>query len=141
MQNKATIALGWFETAKRSDGSEFVRLQAEAPKDLRDLVYEAHERGQIMPDDWRYAFIVDAFTLLSENSDPDSVQVEPSVYNTELIDWLGSHRQRPGYVDEACEELGAEAPSDVISRIMAGQILEREEILAIVRGWLASEGS
>jgi hypothetical protein len=57
MLNKATLALRWFETARRPDGSEFVRLREGAPPELRDLVYQAHGRGQMMPDDWRYCFV------------------------------------------------------------------------------------
>ena len=89
------------------------------------------------PDDWKYQFVLEAVVALSEADDPDDIQLEADVYNSELLQWLASHLERAGYVDEAVQEYGIGTKDfDLMSCIGLGQLREKEEVLSIVRSYL-----
>lgn len=121
------------ETKTRTDGTEFISLKDGAPEWMTDLCREAH--GNMLPDDHRYAFILEAVEALMEADDPDDIDMEADIYNHDLITWLGSHGYRPGYCDEAREEFVGE-PGTLIDQIMLGQAYEKQEVLGLVRSFL-----
>lgn len=146
MQEQASEARSWFVTRERrpllANGdaeTSFVSLGDNTPQWVRDLVQSAH--GEFLPDDHRYAMIRSALDAVAESeASPDWTLDEigdefadnSHVYNSDLLRWLGSHLDRVGYCDEACEEYGLPADADMCARISAGQSLERREVFLLV---------
>ena len=127
-----------FEIASRENGDKFWRKKEDAPEWVYVMSLDAHKG--MLPDDWRYQFIVNALDSFSEcaGEDWDDVIAEradsdTSVYNIELLDWLGSHGDRAGYVDEASKERDFIAEPGIMHRIMLGQYAERTEVYQSVR--------
>ena len=136
VQTLAEEAGRWFESAKRANGDDFYRRKDGAPQWIQDLVMDAH--GDMMPDDWRYAFVVEALSALEESDDPDDIALEADVYTSDLTSWAHSRADRIGYCDEAAEEGMISADADMSDRLMAGQYREKEEVLNLVRAFLES---
>jgi hypothetical protein len=145
MQEVAGEARGWFTTRERrpllvnGDAETFVSLGDNAPQWVRDLVQSAH--GEFLPDDHRYAMIRSALDAVAESeASPDWTLDEighefadnAHIYNSDLLKWLASHLDRVGYCDEACDEYGLPAETDMIARISAGQTTERREVFSLV---------
>lgn len=107
-----------FERKERNEKNEygdtaFYSLTKDAPEWVKDAIREAHDGGNIFPNDWIY----DAcHTMAShmDDTDPDDWDDAISewadgavdVYNTDRARWLASHLEFAGIVDEAVEELG-----------------------------------
>lgn len=134
VQGKAQEALRYFQLKTREDGTKFWAKRENAPEWVKDLVFAAHEGGDFLPDDWRYAFLVEALDALADTEDPDDVQLEADVYNHELLSWLASHAHRPSFVDEHIEEHGY--PGNIMRAIAGGQVKEKERVLSEVRDFL-----
>lgn len=132
LQKLADEVRGHFKTFRRGDDKEdHWSLKDDAPEWIRDDVcYEAH--GSMMPDDHKYAFIVEALDALAENEDPDDIDLEADIYNADLLKWVSSHLERAGYVEEAIEESGGEHPG-FFESLMMGQAAEKREVLYSVR--------
>jgi hypothetical protein len=128
IESVADEAYRAMERATREDGSQYVRLRDDAPEWVRTMVYDAH--SDILPDDWRYATIRDAIEAIMDSGDDEDRSHEfaddADVYNSDLLAWVGSHGSRPGYVDEARDELGE--PRDFYHGLQMGQYLERAEV-------------
>ena len=129
VQNLAGEALSYFTTAHRADGTPFWLLTDNAPEWVRDLCHKAH--GNMMPDDWRYNFVVSALNALD---DGDAEPGEPSVYTHELTGWLHSRTDRYAYVDDAVEEYGAAV--GIIGAITMGYAAEMREVFDILHAEL-----
>ena len=106
----------------------------DCPQWVENLVFDAHEEesgDHMLPDDWRYRFIVDALDIIVDQCvrdfDDDFI-IEPDYENHVLIQWLGSHGYRPGYCDTVYEV----APKNTMELIAAGQMVEREEVFVSV---------
>ena len=137
LNEKASEAYGWFETAARDNGNSFVRLKDGAPEWVTELVHRAH--GDFLPDDWRYSTIRNAVGWIADESDPDEpgefADSEVDVYTGARLAWFGSNLNRAGYVDEALEEFGAREVSDsseLIELIGLGQYFEASEVFRLV---------
>ena len=109
----------------------------EAPEWVREMMYGVH--GEMLPDDYKYAFTVDALDILEErgDEDPDELgdEVEPDIYTADLFDWYNSHAHRTGYLDEAVEEGLVEPIADSTELAVAlgvAQYLERREVFGLV---------
>lgn len=145
IQERAEEARSHFEQIKRGD-DQIWSVKDSAPQWVTDLAHHAH--GDMMPDDWRYQFIVDALDILAEEENPDNyviaLDADVDVYTGELLAWLGSRLDRTSYVNEALEECGRDAIApeepNIVKDIMAGQYKEREEVLYLVRDFLAEMG-
>lgn len=130
-----------FETRTRpSSGDDLDTLRDGSPEWMRDVCRAAH--GDMFPDDWRYRMIRAAVEWLAdEDNDPDeSAEFADDfvpIYNGERIDWLASHVDRIGYVDEAREEFGA-SDLGVMGDIGWGIYMEASEVYGLVVGALAS---
>lgn len=124
------------ERATRDDGSEYIRKRDDAPAWVAEIVQAAH--GEMLPDDWRYACIWEAFRHIHDNTghtdDLDETAHEfaddADVYNSDLLAWVGSHNSRAGYVDEARDEYGA--ARDFYHGLQMGQYQERAEVFSFV---------
>jgi hypothetical protein len=137
IQSLAQEAADAFEVAQRADGTHYYRLR----DDIRDswineLVREAH--GDLLPDDHRYRFILRSLEAIAEDEDPEDSDYfpEPDIYTHDLLEWLGSHLSRTGYVDEMRDEFGAETFNGILGEIAAGQQREMMEVYGIVLQFL-----
>ncbi len=129
---------------KRDDGSKFYKFVCANEVDeerCRALAFAAHGDGDMLPDDWRYEFIVEALSALSETDDPDEIELEADVYTSDLTRWLNSRNSRLGYCDEAVREGLVSESADMSARLTGGQYMEKREVLALVREYLEDEAS
>lgn len=122
-------------------GKPIVQMRRDAPDWVTDLVREAH--GSLLPDNFRYETIRDALDRIADSAGQDENEVsnefsdEADVYNSDLLEWVGSHSNRPGYVDEARDEFGE--PRDFYHGLQMGQYLERGEIFRLVHESLSEK--
>lgn len=127
-------ALAHFEFRDRYDGSGYWAVKDRAPEWVGNLVWAAHEEGKILPDDSRYLFIVEALEALAENPEEPEGLLVPEIYNSQLLKWLeASPSYRAGRVGEAVSLFGWDG---LFEALQAGHLLEKEEVLAIVREFL-----
>lgn len=122
IQEKAAEISKMFVEKTRDDGSKYWSTDS-ADEAIRDMCHDAH--GEMLPDDWKYRFIVDALDLIAEADDVDDVTIEPDVYTADLTAWLASHNGRVDYLTRVLEEFGT---TDGIGAIAMAQAFEREEV-------------
>lgn len=135
-QDRAREMYNAFETAKRASGEEYQRLKEDAPQWMKDVCREAHQDGSaggMLPDDYRYAFIVECLGAIAGAEDVDEAQdsLEADIYTSELTGWLHSHNARHGYCDDAIAEWGIEV-KDTISLLQLGQLQEKREVFGLL---------
>ena len=112
-----------FTRKTRDNGTEFYKTDDDR---ARDIAYDAH--GDMMPDDHRYEMVVRALDLIAEHGeDADVYEIEAPAYNPQLTDWLGSHGWRPGYCDDAAQEVGGDV-GGVMALIGLGWHAEMREV-------------
>lgn len=136
---------GAFITAKRSDGTEFVKLADDAPPwTLNDrvsgsLTLRIHRAvDDRAPDDWVYQAIRDMANKLTgygcESADTlreavsEAADGEVDIWNAALTKWLASHLSNAALVDEAVEEMGWPADRGIFGAIAMGQYRALEAI-------------
>lgn len=125
VQNLATEARRYFTTKHRAT---FWVLADNRPDWLQDLVRFAH--ADMLPDDWRYAFIVEALDALADSEDPDDITTD-----ADRLGWLSSRLDRCEFVDQARgERIGCDEP--LIELIGWGLAHERRAVLDLVRSFL-----
>lgn len=103
--------------------------------EAQSLAMDAH--GGMLPDDWKYEYIVDALDALVEHEDTDEARdalPESDVYHSDLLRWVSSHLERAGYVDEFTEEM--EERMEMFASMQGGQRKEREEVFGLVLSYL-----
>ena len=131
IQELATHALRFFERRTRRRGEDethFYTLTERYPTWVMEMVHSAHE--DMMPNDYKYQYVVDTLDALSEGRDPEDglSEIEADVYNYNLLQWLQSHGERVGFVDEVVEEFGSHSEMGIIGDIMMGQVREKEQV-------------
>ncbi len=133
IQELATHALRFFESKvrpARGDDREtrFYTLTERYPSWVMEMVHAAHE--DMMPNDYKYQYVVDTLDALSEGQDSEEAlyEIEADVYNYDLLKWLQSHGERTGFVDEVTQELGHHAELGIIGDIMMGQVQEKQQV-------------
>ena len=129
VSKKAKEALAYFEKANRTNGVEFWKVKDGAPQWVTDLCFSAHSDGAMLPDDWRYVFIVEALVALEEE-----IELEPDIYTSELCAWLASNVNRVGYVDDARDEWGD--VKSIVDELQLGQLVEKREVFDQVTAFL-----
>ena len=147
LQDIARDARSHFTVKERESGASFYALHDydTAPAWVHELIQSAHDQGGgnlMLPDDWRYRFIVDALDAIADcDPDPadpwDALQIrldsDVDVMNGDLCQWLASNMTRHAYVDEQMEDLGMGWPDrGVMNAIQIGQLAEREEVARAV---------
>ncbi len=130
VSKKAKEALAYFEKANRTNGVEFWKVKDGAPQWVTDLCFASHSDGAMLPDDWRYVFIVEALVALEEE-----IELEPDIYTSELTAWLASNVNRVGYVDDARDEWGGDLKS-IFDELQLGQLTEKREVFDQVTAFL-----
>jgi len=130
-------ALSYFEHRKRHDETGYWAVEDGAPEWVKRLVWAAHAKGELLPDDFRYLFIVEALEAIAENPEEPGSLLEPDVYTSKLIEWLSAY---PSYrmvlVDEAVEAVSKFGWDGLFKALQAGQLLEKKEVLQSVRVFL-----
>ena len=117
-----------------------VQMVATNDPEARELAREVH--GTMLPDSWRYSFIVEALDRIAEYDDLDVAanEIDADVYTSDRLAWLSSRLDRARYVDEAIEEYGVtivlRKGRGIIEAIAYGQIAERREVFELVRAWI-----
>jgi hypothetical protein len=106
----------------------------DAPEWFTGLCHAAH--GGMMPDDWRYELIQDALGAIEDGADEDRLDLDGLYpYTADRLDWLASHLDRPGYCDEAAEDMGG-PPGDILAFVAWGMDRELREVFGLVRSKL-----
>jgi hypothetical protein len=97
---------------------------------------KAHDDGNLLPDDWRYAFIEEAVDVLAacEDIEEARTRLEPDIYTYELTGWLHSLNSRVYYLGEALAEYGSFR--DGFQLLAAAQMMEKEEVFYQVQAAL-----
>lgn len=108
VQQLAAAYLDQFESLERDNFSTYKRKD-DADDRLQELCYAAHD--DMMPDDYKYNFIVDALGMIAdadEDADLDDLytEIEADVYNSNLLHWLSSNLNRADYIYHYIEEFG-----------------------------------
>lgn len=116
---------------RHADGRWFVSCKA--PEWISDMCRDAH--GDFLPDDHRYAFIVEALRDL-ENGCGEDFSPEADIFTHELLKWVASNLNRVGYVDEAIENYGPF--KTLVDSLQAAQYEERREVYQSVYASLAA---
>lgn len=132
IQKLADHAGKFFELKKIGD-REFWSLKERHPVWIHNMVYKIHDSGNLPPDDYKHQYVLDALNYLSEGNDPEEPQFEADPYTSDLLAWLGSHRDRLGIVDEAVENFGWDKERGIEGAIASGQVYEKEEVFGRVR--------
>jgi hypothetical protein len=136
IQTLATEARSFMVSKTRDDGSKFWSRSDDAPEWVRELCFAAHDAGDMLPDDHRYEFIVEALDALSDTEDADDVNLEADIYTHNLTTWLASRADRSGYCDSAMEEFGITEYKSLVEHLQIGQAYEKAEVLGSVRSSL-----
>ena len=129
----ANKALSYFKSKKRDDKSEFWSAGDNAPQWVKDLCYTAHKVDDVMPNDYIYAYIVEALDLIVEASgaeclseiEEDIFGIEGEVYNSDLLSWVSSNLSFSSYVDQAMSEFEAK---EHFNALMIGNSLHKQAI-------------
>lgn len=93
------------------------------------MIRDVH--NTMLPDNYKYQFIVDSLELIAESKDIEDIRLESDVHTSELLKWLSSHLMRLSYCDDAKETYGLEGHA-LVNVISAGQEYEKNEVLQIV---------
>lgn len=116
------------ERHTRDDGSTYWYKLPDCGRWLTDLCHDAH--GDMLPDDYRYEYVVDALTAFSEYDDADEAvgEIKADPYTKDLLAWLSSHSYRVEYADEAAKEMGFSGQAGIMAAAALGQIAEKGEV-------------
>lgn len=126
LETLAREALGWFHYITRpGETAQIATLKDGHPEWVTDLVREAHEGGDLLPDDWTYLHVWFALEHVADAYGPDAAHDFADscvdVYNHDRLAWLTNYPRAVDYVNEGREEFGT--GRDLIDEIGTGQYL------------------
>ena len=136
VQELAKLVRCTFSLETRDNGSEYWTHNRCAPDWINELCHTAH--GDMLPEDYRYAFIVEALDALEEAEDVDEARggYEFEHRNYQLALWLATHGHRFQYCDDWARDMCSRNTYD---RLAGGHLSERLEVLELVRGSLEEQ--
>lgn len=123
----------FMEYTYRKDGTAYIHVKVDTPKELERLIYEIHQSFDAFPNDWIYNEIARYFEEL-ELDCMENISPEADTYYHDQKKWFFE----PFAVmccDEASEHLGNRADS-VMDRISCGQWWARDTILHAIYNFL-----
>lgn len=130
IQELAAYANTFFERKQRPEDEDHYYVVADyRPTWVKEMAHAAN--GEMLPDDYRYQYVVDTLTALENGDNPDEPDLQADDYKTERTRWLASNLLRLSYVDEAVAELGGSS-GEIIEDIALGQIFEKREVWGVV---------
>jgi len=132
IKNLAQIGVNSFHTVKcdkdRQPNEFFYLKNDDAPQWVIDMVKEVH--GNMFPDDYKYAYIVDALEALAEAGDVDTarsiIHDSGDIETYRLFHWVQTHTDRLARANDASGE------NTIEGFLTAGQYMERDEVFTIV---------
>jgi hypothetical protein len=145
--NLIEIAYKSFTQKTRDNGDKYYTRTDDAPEWVTDMCHHAHDR--MLPDDYRYQFIVDALgamldhdwdTLDADELDSSEIadlELEPDIYTHDLTDWLHSSLDRVGIVNDVAEEFGGF--DSIEAHLSIAQLQEKEEVAYLVKRFLVDK--
>lgn len=126
-----------FVTKKRDNGDTYLCIELDDKNpELMDLIRNAHDG--LMPDDYKYQFIHDALeaiALVEVEDDLNNIDLEPDIYNCDLLKWVSSNLTRAAYVDDAIRDYEYDG---LFNALQNGQSYEKNEVLHSVLSSLTS---
>jgi hypothetical protein len=128
LKDRAKKMVKAIEQKTRDNGEKFYCLKDKAPKWMTGVCCAAHENGAILPDDYRYQFIVDALEIIAEGGTSDEAQEgfdnwESDIYTNSLTAWLHSRCDRVEYLTQAI----GDGSKDGCGALSYAQCLEFQE--------------
>ena len=133
----AMQAAKYFTTDKRDNGEEFIKINDDTPKWVREMVRVAH--GDMFPNDWRYkAIVLDSISAAGYGDEfnvADRHEITDYLVNVtthDLLTWVASRNDRSDYVNEAMREYPRGDDFDLIQALQMGQYAEYDEIFSSV---------
>jgi len=132
IQTLAAETVKQFERRTRDDGSTYwSHKDAYRSGDwVQELCRDAH--GDMLPDDYRYEYIVDALYAFADYDDDDHEmaidEIEADPYTKDPLAWLSSHSYRMDYANEAIRDVGFSEVGGIMQAVIMGQIAEKREI-------------
>ena len=160
IQERAQWHLDNFERGEReselpTDGKIWIVKDDAKSEPTRVLSRIAHidpDGDSILPDDWRYEYIVDALHLIIETAayngdvyEDDWIdvqhEIEGDVYNSNLMAWASSHAYRVAYADQQVVDLGIAGEDGIYSRLMHGNAYEQRFVFESVLATIQNEVS
>lgn len=114
----------------------------DTPDWVRDLCWESHNAGEMLPDDWKYEWIVDALDAIEAaegDEDEAASQMETGVDFTEwdLYTWLRDAKGH--YVEQAIDEQRVSRTESLSDIVTVAQMTEREEVFRHVWTFLETK--
>ncbi|MDD2627802.1 MAG: hypothetical protein PHD20_02830 [Clostridia bacterium] len=127
IQELASEALTYFTTGTRDNGNKYIKTTDNRPEWVHDMVFTAHDNGNILPDDWKYKFIEESLYYISEHEEVDfPEEMEADIYTSDLTEWLHSRNDRIYYMSEVLEEY--DHIKDGFQLLQISQTKEKEEV-------------
>lgn len=129
-----------FETATRDNGAPFVRLRDGRPDWMLDVVFAAHDRGEIPPDDRLYHLTREAVDFIRDagadfdpdDSDHEFAETQVDYANAEFAQWLANNpAHAASCVDEYNDEFGNDQ-RDIFKQLQGGQYVEARNVFGAV---------
>lgn len=135
IQELASNASQYMTTGTRDNGETFYKMTDDRPEWFSDMVRKAH--GEMMPDDYIYRWVSYALDAFQNYDDPEDAlcEIQPDVYNYDLLQWVSSNLWRMAYVDDAMDN-GAKTLADAL---MWGQSEEMREVYDCVLNSLQAQ--
>lgn len=117
-----------FVLNERDNGAQYWSYKGVTPAWVQEMCREAH--NDMMPDDYKYQFIVDALASIADNEDADDARnsIEADIYTANLTAWLSSNLNRIEYVNQAGNDFGIGVNFDLVQLLQLGQVTEKTEI-------------
>lgn len=110
------------ETRTRDNGESFVCLKDESPEWMTDVIQETGHACDCPELDTFYEAVQLAASALASSDDPEQAidEIEPDVYNRDLLTWLSASLDHINLVDEALEN-GASGIMEACQQAQAEQ--------------------
>lgn len=142
--NLASEMVEALERAKRTDGTDYLKLKDGSPQWMTDVIHAGHFDGDRLPDDDIYERVQDCVSAISEmddDSEEDDIserlqELEADCYTKDLTDWLGSNNYNVYYLTQALEEYEIK---DGFKALSTAQYLYIQEIAGNVLSALKDE--
>jgi len=134
IQKLAEEALKYF--VRKSVPREYLTMGSDRPQWVFQMAMNAH--NDMLPDDYKFEFIVEALTQISEHEDLDEIEMPEEIYTSNLTKWLASNLRRPSYCDDALSEYGGDL-DDTVKLLALGYQNEQREVLGLVRSFLEKQ--
>ena len=136
IQQMAAEALQWFEQITVDHQLVWIR-KINTPTWVRDIIHIA-QAGFVAPEDWRYAFTVEALSHISKSADPDIIPHRRDRAVEDLHAWFKASESRYAYVGQAAQRFGGCTERGIEWVLAHGLMLEQQEVYRLVLNTLKS---